>query len=265
MPIGPARMPLMDHLGELRRRLVIIVVCFLISVCVLYAMTPQFIEFLTYPIKDLIPNDGQLYVTGVFEGFSLKFRVAGFASLITCSPIIFWEILAFFLPALKPNERKFVIPTFFAAVALFVLGMVFCYAFCLQAAFQFLMGESASFGTLLPSSTDYVHYVILFEIAFGIAFELPLVVFYLIIFDIVPYKKLRQNWRYIYVALLILSAVVTPDGSPVTLGILFAALLALYEASLAVARIVLNKKIKKQKEREAEEAAEEAAEEGEED
>lgn len=255
MPIGPARMPLMDHIGELRRRIVQIVVCLLVAICVLYMFTPYIIDFLVQPIQEFLPDGlDSLILTTPFEGFSLKFRVATFASVVVCSPLIFWELLAFFLPALKPKERRYVLPTFFIAVVLFVLGMVFCYCFCLSPAFQFLTGESASIGTVFPVATDYVKYLILFLIAFGIAFELPVVVFYLIIFDIISYKKMRASWRYIYVALLVLSAVVTPDASPVTMGILFAALLALYEVSLLAARIVLSRKIKR---RAAEEAAEE--------
>lgn len=245
-------MPLMDHLGELRRRLVIIVVAVLITVCFMYIIAPQLIDFLKMPIASFIPD---IYVTGSFEGFSLKFKVSLFASVVVCSPLIFWEILAFFLPALKPNERRFVMPTFAAAVVLYVLGMVFCYAFCLAAAFQWLTGESASIGTILPNATDYIHYVILFELAFGLAFELPLVVFFLILFDIVPYKKLRASWRYVYVILMVLSAVVTPDASPVTMLLMFGALVALYEVALLAARIALGRKIKRQRAAEAAEAA----------
>ncbi len=255
MPVGPARMPLMDHLGELRRRLVIIVVCLLTTVCVLYIIAPQLIQFLKAPIVEYLP-DGDIWTTGAFEGFTLKFGVSFFASCIVCSPVIFWEILAFFLPALKPNEQRFVLPVFFVAVILFVLGMVFCYMFCLDAAFEWLIGESNSFAQVLPNATDYIKFVILFEIAFGIAFELPLVVFFLILFDVVPYKKMRHNWRYIYIGLMVLSAIVTPDASPVTMFIMFAALVALYEIALLVARIALQRKIKRQQEQEAAEAAE---------
>lgn len=244
MPIGPARMPIMDHLGELRRRIVIIVVSVLVTVCFMYLLAPYFIDFLIQPVSEYVTD---VYVTGAFEGFSLKFRVALFMSVIVCSPLIFWEILAFFLPALKPNERRFVLPTFFVAVLLYVLGMVFCYCFCLAPAFQFLTGESMSIGNILPQATDYLKYIILFELAFGLAFELPLVVFFLILFNIVPYKKMRANWRGIYVGLLVIAAVVTPDASPVTMGIMFAALVALYEVSLAAARVALARKIKRQR------------------
>ena len=253
MPIGPARMPLMDHIGELRRRIVIIVVALLITVCFTYLLSPQFINFLILPVRGYF---GDLYVTGAFEGFALKFRVGLFFAVIICSPLIFWELLAFFLPALKPTERRYVIPPFFVAVLLFVVGMVFCYCFCLEPAFQFLTGESGSIGSILPQATDYLKWIILFELAFGLAFELPLVVFYLILFNIVPYKKMRSNWRFVYVGLLVLAAVVTPDASPVTMGIMFAALVALYELSLFLARIALARKIKRQQEQEAAEGAE---------
>lgn len=252
MPIGPARMPLMDHLGELRRRLVIIVTCVLISVVVLYMIAPQLMEFLTLPVREFT---GDFIVTGAFEGFTVKFVVSLFCALVVCSPIIIWEVLAFFLPALKPNERKWVLPTFAVAVALFIVGVVFCYNFCLGAAFEWLTGEGNSIATVLPAASDYIKFIILFLLAFGFAFELPLIVFYLILFDIVPYKKLRSGWRVAYITLLIFSAVVTPDASPITMFLMFAALVVLYEISLFAARIALQKKIKHAAEREAAEQA----------
>lgn len=254
MPIGPARMPLLDHLGELRRRVVIIVTCVLITLCVLYLIAPQMVEFLKLPINQYLDND--FIITKAFEGFTVKFLVSLFGAIVVCSPIIFWEILAFFLPALRPNERRYVLPTFGVAVVLFVIGVVFCYNFCLGAAFQWLTGESASIGTVWPSATDYIKFIILFLIAFGLAFELPLLVFYLILFDFISYKKLRASWRVVYVMLLVFSAIVTPDASPVTMFIMFAALVILYELSLLCARFALRNKIKRAAEAEA---AEEAA------
>lgn len=257
MPIGPARMPLMDHLGELRRRLVQIVVALLIACCILYMFTPYIIDFLVDPIEDLLDDGYDLVLTKPFEGFTLKFLVALFASVIVCSPLIFWEILAFFLPALKPNERRYVIPTFFVMVILFACGMVFAYALCMRPMFTFLIGESNTLGSVFPVATDYVQFIMIFLIAFGIAFELPVVIFYLIMFDIVSYSTMRKNWRIVYVVLFCLAAVVTPDASMVSMLILAAALIALYEVSLLAARIALNRKIKRQREQEAAEAAEE--------
>ena len=173
-------------------------------------------------------------------------------------PIILWQILAFFLPALKPNERKWFIPTFAVGVFLFMFGTVFCYLFILNPAVQWLTDQAGGFAQILPDAKAWVDVIINFELCFGVAFELPLVVFYLVIFDIVSYKKLRSSWRTVYIVLMVISAMATPDASPVTMLLMFGAMIVLYEASLLVARIVLGNRLKKRQEEEAREAAEDA-------
>lgn len=251
MPIGPARMPLFDHLGELRMRLVRIVACLAIAVIVFYMATPTMGQFLLLPIAEFLPTDpatgmASLQAIDPFEAFAVRFEISLFAGLIATSPVILWQLLAFFLPALKPKERKWFIPTFIAAVILFIVGVVFCYAVILNAAFQWLTDQADGLGYVAPRMSSYVDIIIKFEVAFGFAFELPLVIFYLVIFDVVPYKKLRESWRVIYIVLMILCAVVTPDASPITMLLMFAAMVALYELSLLVARIVLARRIKAQ-------------------
>lgn len=267
MPVGPARMPLFDHLGELRMRLVRIIACLAIAVVVLYLASETLGHFLLQPIAEFLPQDANGMAATLaldpFEGFATRFKVSLWASVVVCSPVILWQILAFFLPALKPSERKWFIPTFAAAVALFVFGAVFCYLIILNPAFQWLTDQAAGFGTVAPRMSTYIDTIIKFELGFGFAFELPLIVFYLVIFDVVPYKKLRGSWRTVYVVLMVISAMATPDASPITMLLMFAALLVLYEGSLLIARIVLRGRIKKQTEEldaeEAEERAEELA------
>ena len=250
MPIGPARMPLFDHLGELRMRLVRIVVCLLVGVCVFYFATPTMGQFLMIPIAEYLPKgpDGlpSFMAIDPFEAFATSFKISIWAAIVACSPVILWQLLAFFLPALKPNERKWFIPTFAAAVALFIVGTVFCYCIILNPAFQWLTDQAMGLGTVTPRMASYVDIIIKFELGFGVAFELPLVIFYLVVFNVVPYKKLRDSWRGIYVGLLVFCAIVTPDASPVTMALMFAALIVLYEVSLLLARIVLAGRIKKQ-------------------
>ncbi len=253
MPIGPARMPLFDHLGELRMRLVRIVACLAVAVCVFYMAAPQMGQFLLIPIADFLPfNPETGYVDLValdpFEAFAVRFEISFFFGVVATSPVILWQLLAFFLPALKPKERKWFVPTFVVGVFLFVLGTVFCYLVILNAAFQWLTDQAMGLGYVEPRMNSYIDIIIKFEIAFGFAFELPLVIFYLVIFDVIPYKKLRESWRMVYIVLMVLCAVITPDASPVTMLLLFAALIALYELSLLLARIVLARRIKRQDE-----------------
>lgn len=246
-------MPLMDHLGELRMRLVRIAVVMIVAVLVFYLATPTIIEILFLPIQDLVSN---VIALDPFEAFSVRLSVALWTSLLACSPIIIWQILAFFLPALKPKERKWFLPTFAAAVLLFVAGVVFCYLVILHPAFQFFSDQAAGMMDNTARAQSYVDIILKFLLGFGAAFELPLVVFYLVIFNVVPYKKLRSAWRGVYVGLLVLSACVTPDASPVTMLLMFAAMVGLYECSLLIARIALRSRIKKQQEQEAADEAE---------
>jgi len=252
MAIGPARMPLMEHLGELRMRLVRIVVVLIVGCCIFYLAAGTVGQFLLLPIAEFLPQgEGgavDLQFINALDPFTVKFKIAFWMSVVATSPIILWQILAFFLPALKPSERKWFIPTFVAAVALFIIGTVFCYLIILHPAFQWLTSQVAGLGTVLPNAANYIDVIIKFEIGFGIAFEIPIVIFYLVIFQIVPYKKLRSSWRFVYVGLMVFSAMVTPDANPITMLLMFAALLGLYELSLLIARIVLAKRIKKQQE-----------------
>ena len=238
MPIGPARMPIMDHLGELRRRLTIVVVSVIVCALVVYFATPTLIELMMGQIEEAMRGQ-ELVVMSVLGGFTIRFKVALFFSVIVCSPIIIWEVLAFFLPALKPKERRWVVPTVAAMVFLFFLGMVFCFFIIQPAAFGWLLEQSFEIGTIVPNAEDYLDIYMLLEIGFGIAFQRPLLVFYLSIFHLVPYKTFRSQWRIVYVAFMVLSAIVTPDASPVTMILMFAVLIALYEAALAVARFAI--------------------------
>ena len=211
MPVGPARMPLFDHLGELRMRLVRIIACLAIAVVVFYMATPIISQFLLQPISPYLPEgtDGLLAGTIVldpFEAFATRFKISIWTSVVACSPVILWQILAFFLPALKPSERKWFVPTFAAAVSLFIFGTIFCYLIILDPAFQWLTDQAAGLGEVVPRASTYIDMIIKFELGFGFAFELPLIVFYLVIFDIVPYKKLRGSWRTVYVVLMVVSA-----------------------------------------------------------
>ena len=194
MPIGPARMPLFDHIGELRRRLTIIVVSLLVCAIVVYFATPALIELMMDQIREAM-RGGDLYVFTALGGFTIRFQVALFFSVIICAPIIIWEVMGFFLPALKPNERKWVVPTVAAMVVLFFLGMIFCYFVIQSAAFGWLLDQSFEFAQNLANAEDYLNIYMMLEIGFGIAFQLPLVIFYLSILHVVPYKTFRRAHR----------------------------------------------------------------------
>ena len=242
MPITPARMPLLDHLGELRRRLTIVVVSVIATAIIIYFATPTLIEIMIDPIRSALPEGSELTILSALGGFTIRFKVAFFFGLIICTPIILWEAMGFFLPALKANERKWVVPTVAAMVVLFFIGMIFCYLVIQKAAFGWLLAQTDAFADQIVNAEDFLDIMMKLEVGFGTAFELPIAIFYLSTLHLVPYKTFRSQWRYVYVGLLTLSACVTPDASPVTMIIMFAALIGLYEIALAVSRVVITAK-----------------------
>ena len=246
MPIDPKRLPLMEHLRELRRRLTIIAIVVFAGSVAMYFPAPFFYNLTMAPIIHIF-GDQQLILLNPFETFTLRFKVALYATLVIGSPIIIWQVMAFFLPALKPNERRWLIPTFFAMVTLFATGVYFAHQVILGTAFEWIVGQAWEGVTQMPEASTYFQGAILLLLGFGLAFQLPVVVFYLMLFNIVPYHKLRANWRVVYTLLIVVSAGATPDWSPVTMLALFGALVGLYEASMALARVTLSKRIAKRK------------------
>jgi sec-independent protein translocase protein TatC len=238
-------MPFLSHLDELRRRLtIVLVVVGVLTAAFYYPASDYFLNFILAPIKPWFPKGATFVLLSPLAGATIRIKAAFYMALIVGSPVIIWHVMRFFLPALKPNERKYVIPTFIAMVLLFLGGVTFAYYVIFPPGFQWLIGQTPAGATLTPQMMEFFDTAMLLLIGFGLGFQVPVVVFYLIIFRVIPYATLRASWRYVYVILLIISAVATPDWSPVTMGAMAAALVVLYEISLLFARLVLNRRIK---------------------
>jgi sec-independent protein translocase protein TatC len=250
MPITPMRMPFFEHVAELRRRIVIIVVTILTLSMVLYGWGWQIYDFVMKPVISQLKAPPTIF--GPWGTFGLRFQVAFYASIVVGAPIIIWQLGAFFLPALKEKERRYIVPTFLSAILLFAGGVAFCYAVILGVGFQWILAQGAGSVAVVPDAQKFFEGVSLLLIGFGVGFELPIVVYYLLIFNIVPYAKLRAGWRYVYVGLMFVASAATPDWSPWTMGGLFVALVALYELSMLLARVTLRKRIAEQKRAELE-------------
>jgi sec-independent protein translocase protein TatC len=243
MPIGPARMPLMEHLGELRKRLAVVLAVVGVGAVGLYFYTEPIYRFVVAPVWPILQGAKPI-ATGWLQPMMVRFSLSIWSAVVLASPLIAWQTLAFFLPALRPKERKWVVPTFAAMVVLFLGGVAFCYTLILGPSFAWLAEQSGDFIRLTPTAEDMLTVVEFFLLGFGIAFQTPVVVFYLVFFGVIPYATLRENWRTVYVIIVVLSAMITPDFSPVAMGALSVAMIILYEISLALVRIVLARRIK---------------------
>jgi sec-independent protein translocase protein TatC len=280
MPIGPQKMPFLSHLAELRQRILVIVMTVGIGSVAAYPFTKTAVDWLFGPIAPYLSNNA-LYLFGPFEAFLFRFKVAFYFALILTSPVWLYQLLAFFLPALKENERKFFMPTFIAILVLFISGNLFAHQFVLPVSFQWLLTQSNGgidlSGSLvtaqtwlhgvaafipLPAASHATHFsvnlqtlggadqflggVLIFMVAFGATFELPVLLFFLIGVGIVKYRDLRSNWRWVYLGLFTFASLATPDWSWITIAILFGVATVLYEVTMVVARIAFASRIKTQ-------------------
>lgn len=243
-------MPFLKHLDELRKRMMVVVAVLSVAVVGLYFFTEPIYRFVVAPVWPILKGNNPIAI-GVLDPMTVKFGLSLWSAVIICSPLIAWQLMAFLMPALKPSERKWVVPTFLAMVVLFAAGVTFCYIVILPASFVWLADQAGTVMTFMPTAGDMLAVVEFFLLGFGVAFQTPIVVFYLVYFGVVPYAKLRSNWRVIYVTIVVLAAMITPDWSPVSMGALAGAMIVLYELSMLACRVLLARKIKKQRELEA--------------
>jgi sec-independent protein translocase protein TatC len=244
MPIGPARMPFLDHLAELRRRSLWVLLLFGVCTVALYFFVQPVFNFLIAPVRGSLSI--KPIATEVLGAMNVRFSLAMWTSLVGLSPVIMWQTLAFLLPALKPKERKWVVPTFFTMVVLFAGGVVFAYKFMLTASFGWLAQQGAGFITFMPTANDVLTVVQFILFIFGVAFQTPVLVFYLVYFRVIPYGTLRKNWRTVYLVIALAAAFIPPDWNWVTIASFALVLVVLYEASMALVWIALGKRIKRQ-------------------
>lgn len=252
-------MPFLKHLDELRKRLFVLVAVLSVAVVVLYFFTEPIYRFVLAPVWPILKGAKPIAI-GVLDPMTVKFGLALWSAVVVCSPLIGWELMAFLLPALKPKERKWVMPTFLSMVVLFAAGVALCYVVILPASFMWLADQAGTVMAFTPTAGDMLTVVEFFLLGFGIAFQTPIIVFYLVFFGVIPYATLRSNWRIIYVTIVILAAMITPDWSPVSMGALSLAMIALYELSMVACRMMLARRIKAQKAAEEEDDAEDDAE-----
>lgn len=246
-------MPFLAHMDELRKRMFVIVGALLVTSIIMYFLTDYVMAWLLFPVRASLT--GPPLVFDPLEAMTVRFMLAFWSSVILMSPLITWEVMAFFLPALKPKERKWVLPTFFAMVLLFAVGVAFAYLMILPVSFNWLIAQAGDVMRTALRADSTINVVEFFLVGFGIAFQTPIVVFYLVYFGVIKYKRLRENWRIIYVVMFILASIITPDFSPISMTALAFAMIALYEITMFLLRITLARKIKAQNQEMLQEAA----------
>lgn len=229
--IEEKEMTIWDHIGELRSRLLKGTLALVITtVASVFYLATYAIEFLALPAGGL----SKFVVIEVTESVSVYMRVALLSGFILALPIIVYEILAFVVPGLYDNEKRWVFIAIPAALVLFLAGAAFAYFVLLRSALPFLesfMQEVESTWRL----SNYIGFVTNLMFWIGLAFETPLIVFMLAKFKVIKAAQLARQWRFAVVIIAVIAAVVTPTPDPITMGLTMGPLFAVYLLSILFA------------------------------
>lgn len=205
-----SEMTLTDHLEELRSRLVKIFIAAFIGFLACYGFAERMFEVLMSPLKPLLPENSHLIFTALPEGFFTYIKLAIVAGIFVASPYIFAQIWLFISPALYAHERKWLVPIAMFSAFFFVSGAMFGYFVVFPFAFKFFMGFATDVILPMPSLREYLSFTIKLLLAFGVAFELPLFIFFLAKLGIVNSKQLRKFRKYAFLLAFCCSAILTP-------------------------------------------------------
>ena len=246
--IDDTQAPLLDHLIELRARLVRCVAALVVAFGICLYFADPILGFLIQPLKQSFPDgEGQLIFTKLYEVFFVELKVALFAGFCLSFPIIANQLWAFIAPGLYAREKKAFLPFLLATPLLFTAGASLAYYVVMPTAFRWFLGFEGTAGGLeiqaLPTANEYLGLVMQFILAFGMSFLLPVLLLLLHRAGIVSREQLSGARRYVIVMILILAAVVTPPdpGSQLLLAV---PLLMLFEGSLVLMRLTDRKRTK---------------------
>jgi Tat protein translocase TatC len=232
-------MPFLDHLEELRWRILWSLAAVLGGTVIGFVVVQHFdvLALLMRPIAPFLPV-GKLYITRPTDAFIITLKLAALVGVVLAAPIVIWQVWAFFAPALYPREKRFVVPAFIAGFVLFVAGVCIAYQWVLPAALRILLGtfQRTDLESIITAD-EYFGFAAQIVLAFGVMFELPLVIVLLAAFRLVNPKFFARNRPIALVFAAIISAILTPPDA-FSMMMLLIPLMLLYESGIVIARIV---------------------------
>lgn len=202
--------PLMSHLLELRNRLVRACLSVIVVFLCLSPFMKTIFDFLSKPLMVALPEGAKMLATGVVAPFFVPLKVTLFLAFLVALPYVLYQIWAFIAPGLYKREKRLVFPILFSSVMMFALGMLYCYFIVFRMVFVFIAGFSPESVNFAPDIDAYFSFVITMFVAFGVTFEVPIVVMVLNRIGAASYEKLSKIRPYVIVGAFVLAAVVTP-------------------------------------------------------
>jgi sec-independent protein translocase protein TatC len=232
-------MSMVEHLRELRKRLIISIIAVSIGAVVGYIVYPEILTFLMHPLCVTNgANNCGLYVTGPFDGFAIRLKVAAISGLFFASPIVLWQLWRFISPGLHTKERRYGLAFVLSALVLFGLGAAVAYL-VFPHALHFFESAAGAHVHAIYTPQNYLNFLMLLMIAFGVSFLFPLVLIVLELVGAVSPTALRKRRRYAWLGIIVVVAVFIPSNDPYSLTAMTVPLLVFYELAILVGRILL--------------------------
>lgn len=227
-------MSLMDHLGELRTRLVRCAIIVALAFAATYSVADLIFAELMRPLLAALPPNSKLIFTALPEAFFVYLQVGFVAAIFLASPYIFYQIWSFIAPGLYEEEKKFAVPMALCSAFFFILGAAFCFLVVFPFSFSFFVGFATEDIVPMPSLSEYLSFALKMLIAFGLIFEMPLFTFFLARMGLVTAAMMRKVRRYAILVIFIVAAILTPPDvmSQMLMAI---PMLLLYEFSIFIA------------------------------
>ncbi len=226
-------MTFLEHLGELRSRLMRALIYVAIGALVTGIFWQKIFKILLEPA-----GLDSVVALGPIDMFMAKFKLSLYSGLVLTLPFIIYEIMAFVAPALKRKERRVVLPLIFLSIILFYSGVVVGYYFIMPPGINWLLDQGGTVMEAFLTADRYLAFVFMFLAGVGISFETPIVVYILAKIGLVTPRSLLVNWRYAIIIIFTAAAILTPDWSPVTMGLFALPMIILYFLSILLVKFL---------------------------
>lgn len=232
-----AEQPLMTHLIELRNRLLKIVLSVLVIFLGLFYFANDLYLILVEPLSSILPADGSMVATGVASPFLVPFKLTIVLAIFLSVPFILHQVWSFIAPGLYQHEKKFAIPLLLSSIVLFYAGIAFAYYVVLPLAFSFFTSVGPQGVTLLPDIANILNFILKMFFAFGIAFEIPIATFLMVLMGFTTVQNLSSKRPYVFLGCFVVGMFVTPPDV-ISQTILAVPMWMLFEIGIMFARLI---------------------------
>jgi sec-independent protein translocase protein TatC len=234
-----AKMSFLEHLDELRKRLVYIVYSLIAGCIVAYIFIGRIFDFVMKPMQQMLPHDapgaGKLIYTAGSEPFMLYVKIGFLVGIFIASPLILWQIWKFIAPGLYSHEKRFAIPFVLLSTIFFVAGGLFAHYIAFPVTWNFFIGFGTDYMIFMPKIDEAFSLYTKMLLGFGVIFEMPTLVFFLARMGVVTGRFLLKYFKYAFLGIFIIAAVISPGTDVVSQCLMAGPMLGLYGLSILVA------------------------------